>query len=299
MRTKEATSLTFSICNFNRVDDTKDTKDFFLCAVCILLVLFYSFNFSLLLTVMYSCNLDTPKKYFWWKLLILKTAFSLFSLCPSDRQKSPRSSPPAPHQSQWLEHLCWARGGSGRHFQPSPWWKAAGCCVDKGVGFLYWVQAEKISIKSHAQTKPWAQGRKGLVHSLTVCRCQQQARGMMRESVHAAVVRQSPSPCFTPCQPVSPCVTPCIPMSAHVTPVTPYWDPLQRWRENLMSPLFLTLFLYVHTPSWELTELIKLVKKCSNSFKISTVKYLLKSFSGSGCVRRCSITQLYTLCLLF
>lgn len=29
----------FSICNFNRVDDTKDTKDFFLCAVCILLVL--------------------------------------------------------------------------------------------------------------------------------------------------------------------------------------------------------------------------------------------------------------------
>lgn len=27
----------FSICNFNRVDDTKDTKDFFLCAVCILL----------------------------------------------------------------------------------------------------------------------------------------------------------------------------------------------------------------------------------------------------------------------
>lgn len=110
-------------------------------------------------------------------------------------------------------------------------------------------QAEKISIKSHAQTKPWAQGRKGLVHSSTVCRCQQQARGVMRERVHAAVVRQSPSPCFTPCQPVSPCVTPCIPMSAHVTPVTPYWDPLRRWRENLMSPLFLTLFLYVHTPS--------------------------------------------------
>lgn len=63
VRTKEATSLTFSICNFNRVDDTKDTKDFFLCAVCILLVLFYSFHLSLWHTVMYSCNSDTPKKF--------------------------------------------------------------------------------------------------------------------------------------------------------------------------------------------------------------------------------------------
>lgn len=45
VRTKEATSLTFSICNFNRVDDTKDTKDFFLCAVCILLVLFIVLTF--------------------------------------------------------------------------------------------------------------------------------------------------------------------------------------------------------------------------------------------------------------
>lgn len=43
MRTKEATSLTFSICNFNRVDDTKDTKDFFLCAVCAWpMLLFYT-----------------------------------------------------------------------------------------------------------------------------------------------------------------------------------------------------------------------------------------------------------------
>lgn len=138
VRTKEATSLTFSICNFNRVDDTKDTKDFFLCAVCILLVLFYSFNFSLLHTVMYSRNPDTPKKYFLWKLLILMMQFSVFTLCLSASQKclrlsragsapwSPRT--PAPlTESQRPEHLCWPGDGSGSRSAAESLVK--GCCL--------------------------------------------------------------------------------------------------------------------------------------------------------------------------
>jgi len=99
VRTKEATSLTFSICNFNRVDDTKDTKDFFLCAVCILLVLFSSFDCSLVHTAMYSCNPDTQRntsrgscQLWWWRFLCFPYAF-----LPADhvwrRETTSRPSP--------------------------------------------------------------------------------------------------------------------------------------------------------------------------------------------------------------
>lgn len=142
----------FSICNFNRVDDTKDTKDFFLCAVCILLVLSDNSHRSLLHPEM-SSRAQIPKETLPWKLPVLVTPFSVF-LTPSSQPKPSGDVEPVPTPGPADGAVVWTwRWLWGLSICRFPAERLCRCCLGLGVF------AAAISIANYYYSRAWAEPR--------------------------------------------------------------------------------------------------------------------------------------------